>query len=110
MNNCSTFAPEYFCENIHVPDRQRFADCSRYYADLWSCVSAFAAEHFRNLLFPVCDAAENGIDHFYDTRHGSMWCIGVRTSGAVWRETSMVGYADYRVRSRNIYNFVYGKK
>ncbi len=30
--------------------------------------------------------------------------------GAVWRKTSMVGYADYRVGSCNIYYFVYGKK
>ncbi len=32
MDSCSTFVPEYFCENIHVPNRQRTADCSRYYA------------------------------------------------------------------------------
>ena len=39
-----------------------------------------------------------------------MWCISVCTSGAVWREASMVGYADYRVRSCKLYYFVYGKK
>ena len=77
---------------------------------LWSCVSAFAAEHFRNILFPVSDAAENSIDHFYGAGHGSMWRISVCASGAVWRETSMAGHADYRVRSRNLYDFVYGKK
>ena len=95
MDSCSTFVPERFCENIHVSNRQRTAGRSRYYADLWPCVSAFAAEYFCNLLFPVCDAAENSIDHFYGTRHGSMRCISVRASGAVWRETSMVGYAGY---------------
>lgn len=59
---------------------------------------------------PVCDAGENSIDHFYGTRDGSMWCISVRASGAVWRETSMVGHAGYRACSRNLYYFVYGKK
>ena len=110
MDSCSTFVPERFCENIHVSNRQRTAGRSRYYADLWPCVSAFAAEYFRNLLFPVCDAAENSIDHFYGAGHGSMWRISVRASGAVWREISMVGYADYRVGSRKLYYFVYGKK
>ena len=110
MDSCSTFVPDYFCESIHVPDRQRTADGSRYYADLWPCVSAFAAEYFRNLLFPVCDAAENGVNHFYGAGHGSMWRISVRASGAVWCETSMVGYAGYRVGSRKLYNFVYDKK
>ena len=68
MDSCSTFVSDYFCESIHVPDRQRTADGSRYYADLWPCVSAFAAEYFRNLLFPVCDAAENGVNHFYGAK------------------------------------------
>ena len=63
LDSCSTFVPERFCENIHVSNRQRTAGRSRYYADLWPCVSAFAAEYFCNLLFPVCDAAENSIDH-----------------------------------------------
>ena len=95
---------------IHVPNRQRIADSSRYYAYLWPCVSAFAAEYFRNLLFPVCDVAENSIDHFYGTGHGFMRCISVCASGDVWRETSMVGHADYRAGSCSLYYFVYDKK
>lgn len=84
MDSCGTFVPECVCESIYVPNRQRIAYCSRYYAGLWSCVSAFTAEHFRNLLFSVCDATENSIDCFYGTRYSSVRYTCVRTSSVIW--------------------------
>ena len=110
MDLCSTFVSKCFCEGIHVSNRKRIADRSRYYAYLWPFVSAFAIEYFRNLLLSVCDAIENSIDRFSGTRYGSMRRACIRASGTVWRGTSVVGYADYRAGSCNIYYFVYGKK
>jgi hypothetical protein len=86
MNLCSTFVSECFCEGIHVSNRKRIADRSRYYAYLWPFVSAFAIEYFRNLLLSVCDAIENSIDRFSGTRYGSMRRACIRASGTVWPE------------------------
>lgn len=54
-----------------------------------------AFEYLLNLLLPICNATENGIDRFTGTRNRFVLYLGITASSTVWSRTSVVGYADY---------------